>query len=110
MRDIAKVFQGLLMANCRTVSDNDMFAKLWLHETSRVFLDRLSTREDIEFFKEEACLIMQAKFKVKQVKKEIVFAKNATPLFSVMMNLDSGNEVIGYDMVENRPKLLERLE
>jgi len=52
MRDIAKVFQGLLMANCRTVSDNDMFAKLWLHETSRVFLDRLSTREDIEFFKE----------------------------------------------------------
>jgi len=53
---------------------------------------------------------MQTKFKVKQVKKEVVFAKNATPLFSVMMNLDSGNEVIGYDMVENRSKLLERLE
>jgi dynein heavy chain len=50
LRDIAKVFQGILMTKPISIADNDMFAKLWLHEASRVFADRLCTTEDIEFF------------------------------------------------------------
>jgi dynein heavy chain len=39
-RDISKVFQGLLMI--RPIScGNDTIAKLWVHECSRVFCDRL---------------------------------------------------------------------
>lgn len=43
LRDIAKVFQGILLTSPISVTDTDTFAKLWLHETSRVFLDRLCT-------------------------------------------------------------------
>jgi len=30
------------------IADDDKYAKLWLHECTRVFADRLCTQEDIE--------------------------------------------------------------
>jgi len=74
LRDIAKVFQGILMTKPISVADSDMFAKLWLHEASRVFADRLCTPEDIGFFQELATEIMSNKFKYKGAKKELLFA------------------------------------
>ncbi|CAM9879439.1 unnamed protein product, partial [Choristocarpus tenellus] len=50
LRDISKVFQGILMitaAKCTTV---DTVIRLWIHECSRVFYDRLISREDQEWF------------------------------------------------------------
>lgn len=41
LRDISKVFQGMLMVKPNSVNSPDSFAKLWLHECSRVFADRL---------------------------------------------------------------------
>ena len=32
MRDVAKVFQGILMTQSSAVPDSRVFAKLWLHE------------------------------------------------------------------------------
>jgi len=43
LRDIAKVFQGILMSSPNTIQDADTFTMLWLHECSRVFRDRLCT-------------------------------------------------------------------
>ena len=43
LRDVAKVFQGILMSEPISIQDNDMFARLWMHECSRVFADRLCT-------------------------------------------------------------------
>ena len=50
MRDISKVFQGILMARPYFVTDTAAFTKLWLHECQRIFMDRLCTPEDIEYF------------------------------------------------------------
>ena len=77
LRDIAKVFQGILMANAVSVAEQDMFAKLWLNEATRVFADRLSTADDISFFQDLAVDILNVKFKVKWAKKDIIFAKGA---------------------------------
>ena len=50
LRDVAKVFQGILMCEPYKIAEGDKYAKLWLHECTRVFADRLCTREDIEAY------------------------------------------------------------
>jgi dynein heavy chain len=50
LRDISKVFQGLLMVSYRKVNTVDSFARLWIHEISRVFYDRLVNVEDQQWF------------------------------------------------------------
>lgn len=65
LRDISKVFQGLLLTNPITMQDNDDFASLWLHECSRVFADRLVDSADRQFFQTLSLEILSTKFKAK---------------------------------------------
>jgi len=51
MRDLSKVFQGLLLASPRALSSRDQLARLWLHESCRVFHDRLTCDDDRVAFK-----------------------------------------------------------
>ena len=49
LRDVSRVVQGLLMTSpqqCRSASD---VARLWVHEACRVFADRLTTEDDLEW-------------------------------------------------------------
>jgi dynein heavy chain len=50
MRDISKVFQGVYQANKNYYETRESVAKLWAHETLRVFSDRLNNDEDIATF------------------------------------------------------------
>jgi len=50
LRDISKVFQGMTNANFKSFQDENCFIKLWGHECQRVFMDRLISVEDQEFF------------------------------------------------------------
>jgi dynein heavy chain len=54
MRDVSKVFQGILMTQAQSIIDSKIFARLWLHECQRVFHDRLIDNKDRQFFKELA--------------------------------------------------------
>lgn len=49
VRDIDKVFQGLNL--CKPSTTPQAFARLWLHETTRVFEDRLIKGHDRTVFK-----------------------------------------------------------
>ena len=46
LRDLSKVFQGVLMIKARHVPDKDALLKLWVHEENRVFRDRLIDADD----------------------------------------------------------------
>jgi dynein heavy chain len=46
LRDLSKIFQGMLMVDKRRVSSLHIFARLWWHENQRVFGDRLINEED----------------------------------------------------------------
>ena len=46
LRDVAKIFQGLLLAKPQVFTKADEFIKLWLHECCRVFHDRLINDSD----------------------------------------------------------------
>ncbi|KAJ3115964.1 Dynein heavy chain 2, axonemal [Phlyctochytrium bullatum] len=50
LRDISKVFQGLLRANREYYDSRESITKLWVHEVHRVFYDRLIDKEDREYF------------------------------------------------------------
>ena len=50
LRDISKVFQGILMIRPRKCSTLETFARLWVHECSRIFCDRLINEEDQQWF------------------------------------------------------------
>lgn len=51
MRDISKVFQGLMRANREYYDSRETVTKLWIHEMMRIFQDRLNDKEDRDFFK-----------------------------------------------------------
>ena len=71
------------------IADDDNYAKLWLHECSRVFADRLCTREDHEMYQQIACEILATKFKVKHSKPEDVFAVGKEIYFSNILSLEA---------------------
>lgn len=51
LRDLSKVFQGILMAEARMIEDKVQLLHLWYHESCRIFQDRLVCDEDREWFK-----------------------------------------------------------
>ncbi|GMI17677.1 hypothetical protein TrLO_g10552 [Triparma laevis f. longispina] len=50
LRDISKVFQGLLSCSSKSINGVESMIRLWLHETTRVFHDRLINHSDREWF------------------------------------------------------------
>jgi len=50
LRDLSKQFQGMLMVTPGSCPDKAALVRLWQHEASRVFNDRLVCEEDRETF------------------------------------------------------------
>eukprot|EP01038_Epipyxis_sp_PR26KG_P008413 gene8413-11380_t len=50
LRDLSKVFQGVLMVKPHHLPDMESLIRLWCHESSRVFRDRLINDEDRLWF------------------------------------------------------------
>lgn len=51
LRDMSKVFQGLLQSHPDVYDNQDALIKLWVHECFRVFYDRLVDDKDRNWFK-----------------------------------------------------------
>ncbi|KAF7658906.1 hypothetical protein LDENG_00006200 [Lucifuga dentata] len=50
LRDLSKVFQGILMAEASKIEDKLQLLQLWYHESCRIFQDRLVSAEDRDWF------------------------------------------------------------
>ncbi|CAG5057893.1 unnamed protein product [Parnassius apollo] len=50
LRDLSKVFQGILMMDPQAIEDEDQVIRLWYHEHLRVYQDRLVNDEDRQWF------------------------------------------------------------
>ncbi|XP_041945152.1 dynein heavy chain 1, axonemal isoform X2 [Alosa sapidissima] len=50
LRDLSKVFQGILMAEAIKIETKENLLRLWFHESCRVFQDRLVSAEDRQWF------------------------------------------------------------
>lgn len=50
LRDISKIFQGVLMVTHEHIKDKQDLIQLWVHECLRVFSDRLVNEQDRSWF------------------------------------------------------------
>jgi len=50
LRDLSKVFQGMLMVTAAQLPDKESLLRLWVHEVQRVFRDRLINQDDRDWF------------------------------------------------------------
>lgn len=62
LRDVSKVFQGILMITASKCPDADMMNRLWVHEVSRVFQDRLNNTADQQWYEELVCSLLSRFF------------------------------------------------
>ena len=100
LRDISKVFQGVLMIRPRKCSAPETFARLWIHETSRVFGDRLINSEDQLWFEKNIAELStrHLKYPIREDElqsKPIIFADFLRP----------DQDVRFYEEVKDIPKL-----
>ena len=51
LRDISKVFQGVLMIRPRKCQAAETMVRLWVHESQRIFYDRLINTQDQKWYK-----------------------------------------------------------
>jgi dynein heavy chain len=59
LRDISKVMQGMLQMRTSKCADADQLVRLWMHEASRVFCDRLVDDDDRAWFDNKVAAIIK---------------------------------------------------
>lgn len=64
LRDISKVFQGILMITPQFCREPDVMIRLWMHESQRCFHDRLIDSRDKLWFTEKVIQLLQRAFGV----------------------------------------------
>jgi len=62
------------MVEPTVIRDENSISRLWIHEISRVFHDRLNNNEDKDWFYELIIEVLGRYFKGNKTKKEDVFA------------------------------------
>ena len=73
-----------------SVTNLDTFARLWLHECSRVFNDRLINIQDREFFRNVSTDLLKSKFKVNwNMKENDPFTGSTQVIFGFLLRLDA---------------------
>lgn len=65
LRDMSKVVQGVMRADPKFTTDSTQLVVLWLHETSRVFEDRLINDEDHRWFQNKQNSLLEMDFGLK---------------------------------------------
>jgi len=73
LRDISKIFQGIVAANYKLVTQPVHLVRMWIHENKRVFGDRLIDNKDRSFL--DDMLLDRAQVKFALSKKEIFNAE-----------------------------------
>lgn len=108
LRDVAKVFQGVLRMKPEKFLDNESVGKLWVHECTRVFGDRLATKKDRELLAANLVNLASTYASVKLESKDIIedrfmygdFLNSTTRDLESLEKMDKVTKAIGGYMVD----------
>ena len=100
LRDVSKVFQGILMTKPISVPNPEVFAKLWMHECCRVFHDRLINREDKSWFTKLIAELSMVYFRVRLEHADVF--ENSHLIFGDLLKLESTK---AYEEIKDLAKL-----
>ncbi|XP_029358997.1 dynein heavy chain 1, axonemal [Echeneis naucrates] len=103
LRDLSKVFQGILMAKASMIEDKVQLLRLWYHESCRVFQDRLVCAEDRDWFTK---LLKDCIEEFDCIFKEVVPCQPI--LYGDFMIPGADNKV--YTLIEDKEKLAKVME
>ncbi|XP_014276767.1 dynein axonemal heavy chain 2 isoform X2 [Halyomorpha halys] len=102
LRDISKVYQGLLRSGVDYQPTKPQLLRLWLHECFRVFSDRLINENDLAWFREQIGSILHSSFGVPLL---TLCGGSECPIFCDFMNQYSM-----YAEVESVQKLTKTIQ
>jgi len=96
VRHLSNVFQGLLFSTPDTFNDVNKLSKLWLHESERVYADRLVTIADLNVYNKNVQGIANKFFKIpgmdefykKDKAKPLIFCHFAVPGEKIYNDID----------------------
>ena len=105
LRDVSKVFQGCLMVRAKEVSSAKDFCKLWVHEISRVFQDRLVNETDTKYFSKLISGLVGRSFTFGFSEEDLFYNTQLPILYSDFLrpSMDDGPGI--YEIVKDRAKL-----
>ncbi|OQR82552.1 dynein heavy chain [Achlya hypogyna] len=107
LRDVSKVFQGILMVTPAKCPDADTMHKLWVHEAARVFGDRLNTAGDASWFEELVTQLLASQFHVTW-SKEALFHSPCPLLFGDIFKPGTATPL--YELCEDAARVTRLLE
>ena len=102
MRDLARVFQGVLFSPLDVVAKGNTLLALWKHECQRVFSDKLTNPKDKAWFNEAIARVMADKFSA----ADVADIKDATPYFVDFLRAEVVDEETE-EVLEDAPKIYE---
>lgn len=106
LRDISKVFQGMLQSSVDTSNTVEKAYLVWYHEMQRIFSDRLINAEDRSWF--EKSVIGISKRFGEGVDSDKVKGKEIGVTFTTIMTLDTEEKI--YEQVDDLKKIIDFLE
>ena len=107
MRHLSNVFQGLLSSTPDNFNDVNKLSKLWLHESERVYADRLVTVNDLNTYNKNAQAIAGKFFKIPGI-EDFYKKDDAKPL--IFCHFAGGIEEKVYNDINEFSKLQKILE
>ena len=105
LRDVSKVFQGLLMTSPMSVNSGETLARCWAHECCRVFHDRLINETDRKWVTDLLIELITRWFKVNASHAEMF--ENNPMVWSDITNLEKTPPV--YMEISDKKKLVHFL-
>ena len=106
LRDVSKVFQGILMTKNKSIHTAELFTHLWIHEVSRVFADRLIDQNDILWLNNLIVKLVSNKFRYSWTYEDLFLKKKI--VFTDLLTLS--HEKVYYQQVNDMKKLANTLE
>lgn len=107
-RDLSNLLQGVLMIRPSECQNMDTMKRLWVHESTRVFCDRLVSEEDREYFRKTVSELVQRYFPGGGSYDELFGSRKI--LFGDFMKMGVDVHERRYEEIADRSKLTQTLE
>ena len=106
VRHLTNIFQGLLVAKPEAIKEPESLIKLWIHESERIYGDRLVSKEHIAIFKSELGALVKKNFSKYNMSK---YFNPDVPEPIVFAKFVNGLEENLYDQFANVDAMSDRL-
>ncbi|QDZ24237.1 heavy chain of dynein [Chloropicon primus] len=107
LRDISKVFQGILLIKPGNCQQKEVLTKLWAHENMRVFHDRLINDEDKKWLMEMMHQMLRGRFSIPESYEE--YFESEPIMFGDYLRLGVDREDKVYEEVKELEKVKKLL-